>query len=105
MKKTINLILVFLLSTLMAINFSCEKPTEDLVPNNGGSGGGGGGNGGGGGGGGGGTAPTVTTPDTYFIDEYRTFSSMGAYWYQQFTVSTTTRFALRGASTFACDFA
>ncbi len=105
MKKTINLILVFLLSTLMAINFSCEKPTEDLVPNNGGSGGSGGNGGGGGGGGGGTTPPTVTNPDTYFIDEYRTFSNLGGYWYQEFTVSTTTRFVLRGASTFSCDFA
>ncbi len=101
MKKIPSKLFIFLFTVLLAINFSCKKPTEDLVGNGGGSGG----SGGTGGGGGGSTPPTVTAPDTYFIDEYRTFTSLGGNWYQEFTISATTSFVLRGASTFSCDFA
>lgn len=100
MKKIHSLKFLFFIAALLLIGFACEKPTEDLTGGGGGTGGTGGG-----GGGGGSTVPTVTAPDTYFIDEYRTFSALGGSWYQQFTVSTTTSFVLRGASTFACDFA
>ena len=51
------------------------------------------------------TPPTVTDPDTYFIDEYLTFNGLGGYWHQQFTVGGTTTFILRCASTYTADFA
>ena len=49
---------------------------------------------------------TVTNPDTYFIDQFRTFNTLGNWWVQEFTVSgTSAQFVLRGASTYAVDFA
>ncbi len=97
MKKTFSLKFALITAALLFTVFACEKPTEDLTGGSGGSGGGSGG--------GGGATPTVTNPDTYFIDEYRTFSALGGSWTQQFTVSVTTSFVLRAASTFSCDFA
>lgn len=66
-------------------------------------------NSGGGGTTGGGTTngtPTVTAPSTQFIaSQDYTVSSSGAYWTQQFTITTTTSFVFRFASQFQAQAA
>ena len=105
MTHTFNLSKKNLLLALLAfVQFgviSCKKETpEPPPPASGGTGGGSGG-----GGGAGSTVPTVTEPNTYFIDEYRTVNGNGAWWVQEFTVSGTSTFVLRAASTYTADFA
>jgi hypothetical protein len=101
MKKIIYLLSIILTTVLLTFS-SCVK--EPVVDNSGGSGGGtgGGGTGGGGTGGGGGggtTPPTVTTPSTMFLARQdHSVSNHGAYYTEQFTISTTTTFFFRLAS-------
>jgi len=50
-------------------------------------------------------AHSATAPDTYFISNESTFSNHGDYWYQGFTVYSTSQFVLRFASDYVADAA
>lgn len=80
---------------------SCTK--DPVTDPGGGSGGGtgGGGTGGGGTGGGGTQPPTKTVPSTTFLaSQDYSVSAYGAYSYQQFSITTTTTFFFRLASSY-----
>ncbi len=47
----------------------------------------------------------ATAPDTYFLSNESTFSNHGDYWYQGFTVYSTSQFVLRFASDYSADVA
>lgn len=51
------------------------------------------------------SATSVEAVDTYFADQTDTFTQPNDYWYQQFTVNSTTRFVLRFTSEYLADAA
>lgn len=87
------------IATLLLLSVWLLSCSKDPVSDPGG--GSGGGTGGGGTGGGGTQPPTKTTPSTLFMaSQDYSVAAFGAYAYQQFTISSTTTFYFRLASSY-----